>query len=171
LDRIHAPVAIGFGPVDAGMRGVVFERVAGALGHGGAVAEQPQRCGLGRAGAQAPAHAACFAAASEAHFARSFKRAFGETPHRYLTRRRIERAQELLRGTGRPRTDVALDVGFDTPSSFSRVFRQITGEPPSAYAKRWRAAGAPPVPACFALMYTRPLGLSSSGQADRPEPG
>jgi AraC-like DNA-binding protein len=108
--------------------------------------------------------------ASEAHFARSFKRAFGETPHRYLTRRRIERAQELLRGTDRALTDVALAVGFDTPSSFSRAFRQITGEPPSAYAKRWRAAGAPPVPACFALMYTRPLGASSSGQADRPQP-
>lgn len=107
---------------------------------------------------------------SEAHFARSFRRAFGETPHRYLTRRRIERARELLRGTDRPLTEVGLAVGFDTPSSFSRAFRQITGEPPSAYAKRWRAAGAPPVPACFALMYTRPLGLSSSGQADRPEP-
>jgi AraC-like DNA-binding protein len=108
--------------------------------------------------------------ASEAHFARSFKRAFGETPRRYLTRRRIERAQELLRGTDRPLTDVALDVGFGTPSSFSRAFRQITGEPPSAYAKRWRAASPPPVLACFALMYTRPLGLSSPGQADRPEP-
>src|SRR5215213_4657628 len=104
--------------------------------------------------------------ASEAHFARSFKRAFRETPHRYLTRRRIERAQELLRGTDRALTDVALDVGFDTPSSFSRAFRQITGESPSAYAKRWRAGGAAPVPACFALMYTRPLGLSSSGKAD-----
>jgi transcriptional regulator GlxA family with amidase domain len=110
------------------------------------------------------------ACASEAHFARSFKRAFGETPHRYLTRRRIERAQELLRATDRPLTEMALDVGFDTPSSFSRAFRQITGEPPSAYAERWRAAGAPPVPACFALMYTRPLGLSSSGKAGRPEP-
>ena len=109
--------------------------------------------------------------ASDAHFARSFKRAFGEAPHRYLTRRRIERAQELLRGTDRSLTTVALDVGFDTPSSFSRAFRQITGEPPSAYAKRWRAAGAPPVPACFALMYTRPLGLSSSGQAERREHG
>ena len=108
--------------------------------------------------------------ASEAHFARSFRRAFGETPHRYLTRRRIERARELLRGTDRPLTEVGLAVGFDTPSSFSRAFRQVTGEPPSAYAKRWRAAGAPPVPACFALMYTRPLGLSSSGQADRTEP-
>ena len=90
--------------------------------------------------------------ASPAHFARSFKRAFGETPRRYLTRRRIERAQELLRGTDRPLTEVGLAVGFDTPSSFSHAFRQVTGEPPSAYATRWRAAGAPPVPVCFALM-------------------
>lgn len=109
--------------------------------------------------------------ASDAHFIRSFKRAFGETPHRYLTRRRIERAEEMLRGTDLPLTDVALRVGFDTPSSFSRAFRQITGEAPSAYARRWRTAGAPPVPACFALMYTRPLGSSSSGQAKRPERG
>ena len=93
--------------------------------------------------------------ASEAHFARSFRRAFGETPHRYMTRRRIERARELLRGTDRPLTEVGLAVGFDTPSSFSRAFRQVTGEPPSAYAKRWRAAGAPPGPVCFALMHTR----------------
>lgn len=111
------------------------------------------------------------ASASEAHFIRSFKRAFGETPYRYLARRRIERAQELMRGTDRPLTAIALDVGFDTPSSFSRAFRQITGKPPSAYARRWRAVGAPPVLACFALMYTRPLGSSSSGQAERRELG
>src|SRR5512132_3993159 len=90
-----------------------------------------------------------------AHFARSFRRAFGETPHRYLLRRRIERAQELLRGTTLGVTDIGLEVGFGSSSSFSRAFREVTGEPPSAYANRWRAAAAPPVPACFALMYTR----------------
>jgi len=103
--------------------------------------------------------------ASTAHFARSFKRAFGETPHRYLLRRRIERAQELLRATALNLTDIAQEVGFSSLSSFSRAFRELTGEPPSAYAKRWRAAAAPPVPGCFALMYTRPSQPSSSRQA------
>jgi AraC-like DNA-binding protein len=96
--------------------------------------------------------------ASSAHFARSFKRAFGETPHQYLARRRIERAQELLRATDLPVTEVCLEVGFRSLSSFSRAFRELTGEPPSAYAARWRATTAPPIPACFAQMYTRPLG-------------
>jgi len=105
------------------------------------------------------------ALASSAHFSRSFKQAFGETPHRYLVRRRIERAQELLRGTDRTVTEVGLEVGFRELGSFSRAFRELTGEPPSAYARRWRAAAVPPVPACFALMYTRPLQSSSSGQA------
>jgi len=96
--------------------------------------------------------------ASSAHFARSFKRAFGETPHQYLLRRRIERAQALLRSTQLGVTDVSLEVGFRSLGTFSRTFREITGESPSAYARRWRAAGAPPIPGCFAQMYTRPLG-------------
>ena len=103
--------------------------------------------------------------ASSAHFARSFKRAFGETPHRYIQRRRVERAAELLRGTESSVTEVGLDVGFASLSSFSRAFRELTGEPPSAYARRWRGTQAPPIPACFTLMYTRPLGSSSSRQA------
>jgi AraC-like DNA-binding protein len=103
--------------------------------------------------------------ASSAHFARSFKRAFGETPHRYIQRRRVERAAELLRGTESSVTEVGLDVGFASLSSFSRAFRELSGEPPSAYARRWRGTQAPPIPACFTLMYTRPLGSSSSRQA------
>ena len=108
---------------------------------------------------------------SRAHFARSFKRAFGETPHRYLQRRRVERAAELLRGTESSVTEVSLDVGFASLSSFSRAFRELLGEPPSAYARRWRGKAAPPIPACFTLMYTRPFASSSSreaGTAGRP---
>jgi AraC-like DNA-binding protein len=93
--------------------------------------------------------------ASRAHFVRSFKKAFGETPHRYLLRRRIERAKELLRNTPLPVTEVSLAVGFQSLSSFSTAFRQLVGEPPSAYAGRRRPA-QPPIPACFTLMYTRP---------------
>jgi AraC-like DNA-binding protein len=93
---------------------------------------------------------------SRAHFVRSFKKAFGETPHRYLQRRRIERSKELLRNTPVSVTEVSLAVGFRSLGSFSSVFRQLVGEPPRAYANRWRSASQPPIPACFMLMYTRP---------------
>jgi AraC-like DNA-binding protein len=94
--------------------------------------------------------------ASPAHFSRSFKKAFGETPHQYLLRRRIERAKELLRSTGLSVTEVSLEVGFRSLGSFSTAFRGLVGESPSEYASRWRATGAPPIPGCFTLMHTRP---------------
>jgi AraC-like DNA-binding protein len=94
--------------------------------------------------------------ASTAHFSRSFKSAFGETPHQYLRRRRIERAKDILRSTGLSVTEVSVDVGFRSLGSFSTAFRDLVGEPPSEYSRRWRAADAPPIPACFMLMYTRP---------------
>ena len=94
--------------------------------------------------------------ASRAHFVRSFKKAFGETPHQYLLRRRIERAMELLRNTPLSVTDVSLAVGFLSLGSFSAAFRQLVGESPSGYARRWWPAAPPQIPACFTLMYTRP---------------
>jgi AraC-like DNA-binding protein len=103
--------------------------------------------------------------ASTAHFARSFKQAFGETPHRYLQRRRIERAKELLRETDLTVTEVSLEVGFQSLGSFSSAFHELVGAPPSDYAQRWRTAAPPPIPACFTLMYTRPVTSSSSGEA------
>ncbi len=93
---------------------------------------------------------------SEFHFIRSFRRAFGETPRQYLRRRRIERAQELLRGTDEPVTDICLAVGFQSLGSFSHAFRRIAGEPPSEYRARHRAAPRAPVPACWVLLATRP---------------
>jgi AraC-like DNA-binding protein len=99
--------------------------------------------------------------ASTAHFGRSFKRAFGETPHEYLRRRRIERAKELLRGTDLSVTDISLEVGFQSLGSFGAAFREIVGESPGRYGWRWRDAAAPPIPACFTLMYTRPTESSS----------
>jgi AraC-like DNA-binding protein len=95
--------------------------------------------------------------ASTAHFARSFKQAFGETPHQYLRRRRIERAGELLRGSELSVTEVSLEVGFHSLGSFSAAFRELVGESPAAYARRWRDASAPAIPGCFTLMCTRPL--------------
>jgi AraC-like DNA-binding protein len=103
--------------------------------------------------------------ASTAHFARGFKQAFGETPHQYLRRRRIERASELLRGTELSVTQVSVEIGFRSLGSFSSAFRELVGESPAAYARRWRATSAPPIPACFTLMYTRPHD-SSPGPAE-----
>jgi AraC-like DNA-binding protein len=103
--------------------------------------------------------------ASTAHFSRSFKRAFGETPHQYLLRRRIERAKELLRGAEMSVTEVSLEVGFRSLGSFSATFRELVGTSPSEYADRWGAAEPPPIPACFTLMYTRPVASSSFREA------
>ncbi|HEX9999087.1 MAG TPA: helix-turn-helix domain-containing protein [Actinoplanes sp.] len=54
---------------------------------------------------------------SEAHFNRTFRVTFGETPHRYLQRRRVERAMFLLRETGRSVTEICFQVGFGTTMS------------------------------------------------------
>ena len=70
---------------------------------------------------------------SDAHFIRTFRATFGETPHRYLQRRRVERAMFLLRETDRSVTEICLDVGFTSLGTFSRTFRDIVGESPSAY--------------------------------------
>jgi AraC-like DNA-binding protein len=96
---------------------------------------------------------------SEAHFIRTFRDTFGETPHRYLQRRRVERAMFLLVQTDRSVTDICLDVGFASLGTFSRTFRAIVGQSPSEY----RATTAPVgVPTCFAMAWTRP---SSFGEA------
>jgi AraC-like DNA-binding protein len=77
---------------------------------------------------------------SRAHFIRSFRDTFGETPHRYLQRRRIERAMAFLRETDRPVSEISLDVGFLSLGTFSRTFREIVGVSPSAYRTREQAA-------------------------------
>jgi AraC-like DNA-binding protein len=96
---------------------------------------------------------------SEAHFIRVFKATFGETPHRYLQRRRVERSMFLLRETDRSITDVCLDVGFSSLGTFSRTFRDIVGQSPTDYRKRTDIKA---VPTCFAMAWTRP---SSFGEA------
>jgi AraC-like DNA-binding protein len=100
------------------------------------------------------------ACVSEAHFIRTFRATFGETPHRYLQRRRVERAMYLLRATDVSVTDICLDVGFNSPGTFSRTFKEIVGESPAAY--REKAAKPARVPTCFVMAWTRP---SSFGEA------
>jgi AraC-like DNA-binding protein len=91
---------------------------------------------------------------SEAHFIRSFRTTFGETPHRYLQRRRVERSMFLLRETDRSITDICLDVGFTSLGTFSRTFREIVGESPTDY--RRKRAENNSVPTCFTMAWTRP---------------
>ena|ERR1700751_4305920 len=96
---------------------------------------------------------------SEAHFSRQFRATFGETPHHYLQRRRVERAMELLRESDRAVTEISLDVGFNSLGTFSRTFSEIVGESPSAYRARFSGEGqARLVPGCFAMAWTRPAG-------------
>lgn len=71
-------------------------------------------------------------AVTPAHFAREFRKAFGLPPHRYLLTRRVERAIALLRDTDLPITQIALDTGWNSLGTFSRVFKDITNTSPSA---------------------------------------
>ncbi|OKI52959.1 transcriptional regulator [Micromonospora sp. CB01531] len=91
---------------------------------------------------------------SEAHFIRTFRATFGETPHHYLQRRRVERAMYLLVRTDQPVTEICHAVGFGSLGTFSRTFRDIVGEPPSAY--RTRKTVPAPVPNCFIKAWMRP---------------
>jgi AraC-like DNA-binding protein len=95
---------------------------------------------------------------SEAHFARSFKRAFGVPPHRYLLTRRVERATALLRDSDLPITEIAFVTGWESLGTFGRTFRDVTGESPSALRERVRARANElgRVPACIVAAAHRP---------------
>src|SRR5215468_3849128 len=95
---------------------------------------------------------------SPAHFIRSFRSVFGETPHRYLQRRRVERSMFLLRETDRSVTDVCFDVGFSSLGTFSRTFRDLVGQTPSGYR---RSHGPVVVPGCVQMANTRPRAARS----------
>jgi AraC-like DNA-binding protein len=92
------------------------------------------------------------AGVSKYHFARCFEATYGETPMRYLTRRRIERAQDLLRVANLTVTEVCMLVGFSSLGSFSTRFSKLVGETPTAYRNRWAAQGGPHVPGCYIFM-------------------
>ena len=104
---------------------------------------------------------------SEAHFIRTFRATFGETPHRYLQRRRVERSMWLLSETVRSVTDICLDVGFTSLGTFSRTFREIVGVSPIAY-RRGQAPIRGAVPTCFMMAWARPSSFGEDRPVERP---
>lgn len=70
------------------------------------------------------------------HFSRSFRATFGEAPYQYLTRRRLERAQQMLIGSQVPIADIAIACGFNGASQFARSFRNTVGQTPLAFRRR-----------------------------------
>lgn len=103
---------------------------------------------------------------SRYHFAREFRAAFGETPGAYLSRRRVERAKNLLASANLTVTEISVLVGFASLSSFIRRFTELVGRTPSAYRKGVvDSGGPPPVPGCFLMAWGRP------GTAIQDKPG
>ncbi|MEV4343947.1 AraC family transcriptional regulator [Actinoplanes sp. NPDC049596] len=82
---------------------------------------------------------------------RAFSAAYGDTPIRYLSRRRIAHAQDLLRYANLTVTEVCMAVGFSSPGSFSSRFTELVGESPAAYQRRWAGAN-PHIPGCYLFM-------------------
>lgn len=94
---------------------------------------------------------------SKFHFARAFKDAYGETPANYLTRRRVERAKDLLRSANLTVTEVCMLVGFTSVGSFSSRFSELVGMSPRAFQRASVARGGPPpIPGCFLMEWSRP---------------
>ncbi|MGN6104504.1 MAG: helix-turn-helix domain-containing protein, partial [Kofleriaceae bacterium] len=97
---------------------------------------------------------------SRFHFVRRWREAFGVTPHEDLTRLRIARAKALLAGDRASITEICLEVGFSSLGSFSTLFAERTGCPPSAWRRRYvqvtahvHASWELVVPSCFAQRY------------------
>jgi AraC-like DNA-binding protein len=104
---------------------------------------------------------------SRYHFAREFRAAFGETPGAYLSRRRVERAKDLLASVNLTVTEVCVLVGFASLSSFIRRFTELVGATPSVYRQRMvERGGRPPVPGCFVMAWARP----GTAIEDKPRP-
>jgi AraC-like DNA-binding protein len=101
---------------------------------------------------------------SRYHFAREFRDAFGETPGAYLSRRRVERAKDLLAHANLTVTEVCMVVGFSSLGSFSRRFRALVGCSPSEYQ---RQAAPPAIPGCIAMTWGRPAIADKHDSAPR----
>jgi AraC-like DNA-binding protein len=98
---------------------------------------------------------------SPAHFAREFRRTFGETPHQYLLTRRLERAAALLRSTDRSVAEICLSVGLRSVGSFTTSFGRAYGMSPTAYREPYPPARTRArIPTCVAQAYARPQSSS-----------
>jgi AraC-like DNA-binding protein len=93
------------------------------------------------------------AGVSKYHFLRCFASVYGKTPALYLTERRIERAQDLLRATNLTVTEICYLVGFSSLGSFSSRFTDLVGMSPSAYQSKYAADGTPKIPGCYVFMH------------------
>lgn len=118
------------------------------------------------------AQLAAVARLSRFHFQRLFTATYGLSPAAYLSQRRVERAQDLLRATNLTVTEVCHAVGFTSLGSFSSRFREIVGETPSAFQARYAATGAPRIPGCQVFM----RGLVETApewtaRQEKPQPG
>jgi len=94
---------------------------------------------------------------SPSHCSREFRRAFGETPHRYLLTRRLERAAALLRNTDRGIMEICLAVGLRSVGSFTTSFARAYGVTPTAYRASFPPASRYAlIPACVLRAHGRP---------------
>lgn len=108
---------------------------------------------------------AATAGVSKYHFLRSFAAVYGQTPAQYLSHRRVERAQDLLRATNLTVTEICHLVGFTSLGSFSTKFRELVGATPSEYQARYADTGGPRIPGCYVFMH----GLSDRAIPEKPE--
>lgn len=105
---------------------------------------------------------------SRSHFVRAFRAAYGETPGRYLTRRRVERAQDLLRHVNLTVTEVCHLVGFNSLGSFSSLFGELVGMSPSDFQRRVGESTPPSIPGCYVLMWGRPTAKRATTEKRPP---
>ncbi|MBV9381105.1 MAG: helix-turn-helix transcriptional regulator [Streptosporangiaceae bacterium] len=106
---------------------------------------------------------------SREHFIRAFRSAYGETPGHYRTRRRVERACELLHSANLTVTEICHLVGFTSLGTFSARFAEITGMSPTAYRRQAAERGGPaPIPGCFVLMWRTGLPTQNTSLPEKP---
>ncbi|MGW2225094.1 helix-turn-helix transcriptional regulator [Streptomyces formicae] len=111
---------------------------------------------------------AAHAGYSRYHFVRVFKEVYAETPGQYLSRRRIERAQDMLRSADLSVTEICVLVGFSSVGTFSSTFKRRTGMTPSEYRSRHVGRGAALIPGCYAMLWAGGFPARETGAGASP---
>ncbi|GGL76865.1 hypothetical protein GCM10011575_38750 [Microlunatus endophyticus] len=109
---------------------------------------------------------AAVAGLSKFHFQRLFTATYRLSPAAYISQRRVERAQDLLRSTNLTVTEVCHAVGFTSLGSFSSRFRELVGETPRDFQRRYGGTGAH-IPGCYVFM----LGLAERSASQEKQNG